>query len=42
MQYKYDQMNTQAALELTRIEAEKQAQQDANYQQNKGTTNDAW
>ncbi|WP_438980221.1 cell envelope integrity protein TolA [Polynucleobacter sp.] len=37
LQFKYDQMNTTAAIELTRIEAEKAMQQDANYQQNKST-----
>jgi len=37
LQFKYDQMNTTAAIELTRIEAEKAMQQDANYQQNKNS-----
>ncbi len=39
LKFKYDNMNTLAAIELTRIEAEKQAQENENYMANKATVN---
>lgn len=36
MQYKYDKMNTDAAIALTKIEADSQKEQNANYEQNNG------